>query len=407
MSQHIIIIGAGPAGLAFARAYQSGAGRGAARITIIERQSQTVIAAPQPDGREIALTRQSVTMLERLGVWQQILADEAWPLTGARVIDSGTPFVMAIDAHATRGAARADAPMGMMVSNHIIRRALYDGLGFGSGHDNGIDLICDASVTGIERNAHGVTVQLDDGQAVSGDVVLAADSRFSAVRAMLGIGVDMLPTGKSMLLARVEHALDHGGIASEWFDYGQTIAMLPLGPHMSSFILTVPHASAQHIGALTREALGDIITQRTDGRWGRCEARSPAHVYPLTMTYSHHFSGPRAALIGDAAVGMHPVTAHGFNFGLMGSVRLARAMHRSGDVANPAMLRGWGLRHRAATLPLYVATRSIVGLYTDEHVAAKLARRAVLRLGGTAPARALMSRLLSDKKPRVFGRLSA
>ncbi len=398
MSQHIIIIGAGPAGLAFARAYQSGGGRDAARITIIERQSETAIAAPMPDGREIALTATSVQMLEELGVWQQILATEAWPLTGARVIDAGTPFVMAIDAQRRRGAGD-DAPLGHMVSNHIIRRALYDGLGFGSGHDNGIDLICNASVTDIERSANGVTVRLDDGQSLSGDAVLAADSRFSGARAMLGIGVDMLPTGKSMLLARVEHELDHGGLASEWFDYGQTIAMLPLGPNISSFILTVPHASAQHIASLTREALGEVITQRTGGRWGRCEARTAAHVYPLTMTYSHHFSGPRAALIGDAAVGMHPVTAHGFNFGLMGSVRLARAMHRSGDVANRAMLRSWAIRHRAATLPLYIATRSIVGLYTDEHVAAKLARRAVLRLGGTAPARGLMSRLLSAKKP--------
>lgn len=399
MSQHIIIIGAGPAGLAFARAYQSAGARDAARITIIERQSETAIAAPQPDGREIALTATSAQMLEELGVWQQILATEAWPLTGARVIDAGTPFVMAIDAQRGRG-ADADAPLGHMVSNHIIRRALYDGLGFGSGHDNGIDLICNASVTDIERSANGVTVRLDDGHSLSGDVVLAADSRFSTARAMLGIGVDMLPTGKSMLLARVEHELDHGGLASEWFDYGQTIAMLPLGPNISSFILTVPHASVQHIASLTREALGEVITERAGGRWGRCEARTPVHVYPLTMTYSHHFSGARAALIGDAAVGMHPVTAHGFNFGLMGSVRLARAMHRSGDVANPAMLRSWAIRHRAATLPLYVATRSIVGLYTDEHVAAKLARRAVLRLGGTAPARGILSRLLSARKPK-------
>ncbi|MBP6434237.1 MAG: hypothetical protein KA292_06155, partial [Sphingorhabdus sp.] len=68
MSQHIIVIGAGPAGLAFARAYQCGAGRGgagrnAARITIVERQSRDAIAAPAPDGREIALTGQSVRML--------------------------------------------------------------------------------------------------------------------------------------------------------------------------------------------------------------------------------------------------------------------------------------------------------------------------------------------------------
>ncbi|MBK6706789.1 MAG: FAD-dependent monooxygenase [Sphingomonadales bacterium] len=398
MSQHIIVIGAGPAGLAFARAYQCGAGRGgagrnAARITIVERQSRDAIAAPAPDGREIALTGQSVRMLGDLGVWPMILAEEAWPLQGARVLDGGSSFVMAIDAH--RGRAADGGTLGMMVSNHIIRRALHDALGLENGQDKGIDLVCDATVTGIERNDSGVTVRLDGGETLSGDMVIAADSRFSTARAMLGIGVDMLPTGKSMLLARVEHEADHGGLASEWFDYGQTIAMLPLAPKMSSFVLTVPHAAAQHIASLGSEALGAIITERTHGRWGQCQARTPAHVYPLTMTYSHHFSGQRAALIGDAAVGMHPVTAHGFNFGLMGAVRLARAMQRSGDVARGAMLRSWAIRHRAATLPLYIATRSLVGLYTDEHVAARLTRRAVLRLGGTAPVRGALSRLLS------------
>ena len=40
--------------------------------------------------------------------------------------------------------------------------------------------------------------------------------------------------------------------------------------------------------------------------------------YPMITTYSKKFVSRRFALIGDAAVGMHPVTAHGFNLGLKG-----------------------------------------------------------------------------------------
>jgi 2-polyprenyl-6-methoxyphenol hydroxylase-like FAD-dependent oxidoreductase len=40
--------------------------------------------------------------------------------------------------------------------------------------------------------------------------------------------------------------------------------------------------------------------------------------YPMITTYSKKFVANRFALIGDAAVGMHPVTAHGFNLGLKG-----------------------------------------------------------------------------------------
>ena len=38
--------------------------------------------------------------------------------------------------------------------------------------------------------------------------------------------------------------------------------------------------------------------------------------YPMVTTYAKKFISDRFALIGDAAVGMHPVTAHGFNLGL-------------------------------------------------------------------------------------------
>ena len=40
----------------------------------------------------------------------------------------------------------------------------------------------------------------------------------------------------------------------------------------------------------------------------------------VNLTDRSSFNYP--LLIGDAAVGMHPVTAHGFNFGLAGAVRV-------------------------------------------------------------------------------------
>ena len=48
------------------------------------------------------------------------------------------------------------------------------------------------------------------------------------------------------------------------------------------------------------------------------------HSYPLMAVHASSFFANRCALIGDAAVGMHPVTAHGFNLGLRGQATLAR-----------------------------------------------------------------------------------
>ena len=99
------------------------------------------------------------------------------------------------------------------------------------------------------------------------------------------------------------------------------------------------------------------------------------HVYPLAITWSHRFAAPRAVLIGDAAVGMHPVTAHGFNLGLQSATTLARgirsALRRGEDWAGSPVLREYESDHRRTSRPIYEATNLIVRLYGDTRPAAR------------------------------------
>ena len=57
---------------------------------------------------------------------------------------------------------------------------------------------------------------------------------------------------------------------------------------------------------------------------------------------AQRFYGKRSALIGDAAVGMHPVTAHGFNLGLASADLLAKlvleAEQRGQDIGAKSLL---------------------------------------------------------------------
>ncbi|TIU87982.1 MAG: FAD-dependent hydroxylase, partial [Mesorhizobium sp.] len=89
--------------------------------------------------------------------------------------------------------------------------------------------------------------------------------------------------------------------------------------------------------------------------------------------------------IGDAAIGMHPVTAHGFNIGLGGQKHLARGIQTAWlerrDIADPDMLHRYESRLRLSAAPLYHATNILVRLYSSEHPAARLARHVGLRLG--------------------------
>jgi len=382
MTGHVIVVGAGPAGLSFARAMS----RSPARITLIERQPLLALAKPARDGREIALTHQSVRILRDLGVWPLIPQTEIHPLREARVLNGQRPFALSLG-----GGMAARNGLGVLVSNHVIRKALFESV---LGQAN-VSILPDAKVEQVFATATRAEVRLSDGTGLTGDLLVAADARLSTTRTQLGIGAQVHPLGRTMLVCRVRHEKPHHQVATEWFDHDRTIAMLPLDAGRSSLVLTLSDPETRALANLDPGDLGAAFGRHTGMRWGEIEPAGPPFTYPLTITYAEEFAAPRAALIGDAAVGMHPVTAHGFNFGLMSAVRLSRSIRDAHDVGDPRRLARYARAHRTATWPLYQATRMLVGLFTDERPLARLARNAVLRLGATAPARRGMERLLS------------
>lgn len=324
MTYDILIVGGGPAGLAFARALD-GAGL---RIALVERQSADLLASPPVDGREIALTHRSVATLTRLGAWAQLGLDDVSPLREAQVLNGGSRFALAFKTTGT-----GEDRLGHLVPNHRIRQVLFRTVA----GQPGLDLITGLGVTSVTTDRAGARVTLSDGRLLTARLVVAADSRFSAVRKQLGIAAEVNRLGRSMMICRVAHEHDHRGIATEWFDYGQTIAMLPLKDRLSSAVLTLPSQEINRLVALDAEALGAELTRRYEARLGAMQVAEGPHVYPLATTYARHFAATRAALIGDAAVGMHPVTCAWLQ---------PRAAGGGGACGTDSWRRGQGKRYR-------------------------------------------------------------
>lgn len=371
----LIVVGAGPNGLCFARALE---GSGLS-VALVDQQSRSALADPDFDGREIALTQHSVELLKRMGIWDRIPADERHRLRAARVLNGNDPNGIEIQP----GGASHDE-LGWLAPNHLIRRAAFEAVDAQSGLHwfDGLRPIA------VDANASGVEVQLADGQLLRGRLLVAADSRFSETRRALGVPADMEDFGKTMLVCRMQHEVCHASTAWEWFGFGQTLALLPLGARTASAVLTLPHGEIQRLQALDDAAFGAELTRRFDGRLGAMRPLGTRHAYPLVGVYPRQFVGPRFALVGDAAVGMHPVTAHGFNFGLLGvdllALRIRRAHAAGLDIANARDLAGYQRELRRATRPLYLATRAIARLYTCDSAPARLLRRAGIAFGARA-----------------------
>lgn len=382
MDTDVAIIGAGPAGLALACALE-GSGL---KVILIERAPEAAIADPAFDGREIALTHRSQAILRDLGAWERIPAAETSPLREAKVINGASPLAL-------RFAPGGDGePLGRLVPNHLIRRALFETAS--AGRD--ARLVAGRPVSGLTLRPKEARVMLDGGEEVRARLVVAADSRFSESRRRAGIGAAMLDFGRTMIVARVAHELPHEGIATEWFGHGQTIAMLPLNGEVSSVVLTLPPHKAERLMAMTPEEFGAEVTKRYETRLGAMRLVATRHAYPLVAVYAHRFAGRRFALLGDAAVGMHPVTAHGFNFGLSGAEVLAARVRGAADPGEAGALASYSAAHRRATLPMFLGTNAIARLYSDDRVPARLARAGLVAAGAAlGPVRrAIVSRLM-------------
>ena len=393
MTYDIIIVGAGPAGLSFARSLASSG----LRIALIEKQSEEQLAAPEFDGRDIALTHLSVRILKELGIWARIELDDRPPIKEARVLDGTSPYCLTFD----REKASIEA-LGFIVSNHVIRKALFDEI---QAFDN-VEIHANLAVTSISTNDDKASVVLSDGQTMESRLIVAADSRFSETRRMAGIPASMYDFGRICIVCRMEHQRPHDGIAFECFHYGRTLAVLPLTSHHSSIVVTAPMDQRDSLMEMDDAQYSADIQHRFNNRYGDMKLISKRFAYPLVGVHASKFCAKRFALIGDAAVGMHPVTAHGYNLGLSGQEILAKeiidAAGQQRDIGATALLQRYQLKHMRTTKPMFHGTNEIVKFFTDDRVPAKLARTVALRLvNRIPPIKHVIQNKLSETRNRI------
>jgi ubiquinone biosynthesis UbiH/UbiF/VisC/COQ6 family hydroxylase len=373
----VLIVGAGPAGLSMACALADAG----ISSCVLEANSLASLQDPAEDGREIALTHKGIAILQRLGQWQDLPAAEIAPLRRAHVFNGDSLDHLAFDAE---GSGRE--VLGSLVANHWLRRVAYQGA---LKRQPLISIRADSRVAGIELGAQAASISLASGERLTAQLLIAADSRFSSIRRQAGIGAQMRDFGRSVIVCRITHSQANQGIALECFHYGHTLAILPLNGDCSSLVLTLPADRAAAMMAWDEAQFMQWVSTELRGRLGDIEPAGARHLYPLVATYAHRFAAQRLALVGDAAVGMHPVTAHGYNFGLYGLDSLASllgpAKKKGQDLGDSALLEAYAAQHRRNTWAIYQGTNAVVKLFTDERPAARLLRRGVLQVAQHLP----------------------
>jgi ubiquinone biosynthesis UbiH/UbiF/VisC/COQ6 family hydroxylase len=390
MDYDIVIIGGGPAGLSFAC---SMAGLDL-NILLVEKSSLESISKPKPDGREIALTHHSRKILIKLGVWALIDEAKVSPLKEAKVFDGGSDSLLNFDAKKS-----AIEALGYLVPNHLIRAALFERA---SQADN-VMILNELMVDAVNTTNTGAEISLSNGKTIKSKLVVAADSRFSEIRRKMGIPSVMKDFSKVMITTRMSHEKAHNHVALECFNYGHTLALLPLNGNVSSFVLTVPTDRLDEMLDLDEEQFSEMASDGFGGKLGQMKQIGDRYSYPLVGVYAHKFRATRFALIGDAAVGMHPVTAHGFNLGLRGqdllSLSISKALNNGLDIGADAVLKEFERKQINLSKLMYFGTNGIVSLFTNDDAAIRQVRKLVLKFANRfPPVKALITQHLTESK---------
>ena len=378
----IVIVGAGPAGLAMAIAL-SGMGF---RINVIDPKIEKDIKNPSYDGREIALTHQSKLYMEKLGIWQDIPEKSISYIKKAKILDDDSTESILIG-----DLIGKDSEIGFLVSNNVIRKSSYDTLLILQEKNKDIKFFFEDEVTDVRNFDDFSKIELKSGKMLEAKLVISSDSRFSKIRTLLGIPSEMFDFGRDMLVCSMKHSKTHDQTAWEWFTYGYTLALLPMregfidGQYESSVIVTMNKQEINNLLSLDKQRFNEEITKKFKNFFGDMVLTGPCYAYPLISVYPKKFVSERYALIGDAAVGMHPVTAHGYNFVLKGIKTLTElideAWQAREDIASDSLLNRYNRKHRAATKPLYLFTKFILAIFTKEVPSAKKIRKIFIKLG--------------------------
>jgi len=326
----VVVVGGGVVGVATALALA----RGGVETLLLAP------AGPGRDGRTVAVMEGSLGFLEGLGedIAAGIVAASA-PLERLRIVDdTGSLF-------RPPPATFAAGEIGLPAFGRNIEAAdLVELLLRAARTQAGLTIVARPART-VRLEPDAVFVTDADGGVHEAALAVGADGRRSMVREAARITARDWSYPQTALTTILAHTRPHAETSTEFHTRAGPFTLVPLPGRRSSLVwLTRPdHAEALH--AMPDETLAAAVERQAHSMLGRMTLDGPRGLTPMRGLSVERLTGPRAALVGEAAHVMPPIGAQGLNLGLRDAAALAGvvlAAHDSGgDVGGPASLKAY------------------------------------------------------------------
>lgn len=290
------------------------------------------------DARNTALSRRSVQIYQKLGLWQA-LQQHATPILQVHITEQGSFGKARLVAEQEKvesfGQVIENAWLGRVLLTQVRQQPL-------------IELIDGVQVTSLTQDADQVQIEaMRNGEyihSLKSKLVIAADGRDSFCRQAIGVGVDEHDYDQVAIVTTVQTSKPHQQVGFERFSALGPLALLPLpGEYRRSVVWPVKKGTeAEWLGEENDQHFLDALQETYGDRAGKFEKTGKRFSYPLAQVLANKQAVGRVVLMGNAAHTIHPVAGQGFNLCLRDADVLVRflmeQLAKSDDIGAPENL---------------------------------------------------------------------
>lgn len=286
------------------------------------------------DARNTALSRRSVQIYQKLGLWDA-LQQHATPILQVHITEQGSFGKARLIAEQEKvesfGQVIENAWLGRVLLTQVRQQPL-------------IELIDGVQVTALTQDAEQVHIEALRGEEtlkLESKLLIAADGRDSFCRQAIGVGVDVHDYDQVAIVTTVQTSKPHEHVGFERFSALGPLALLPLpGEYRRSVVWPVKKGTENEwLGDENDQHFLSALQQTYGDRAGKFEKTGKRFSYPLSQVLAHKQAVGRVILMGNAAHTIHPVAGQGFNLCLRDADVLVRylvnQLSTSDDLGNP------------------------------------------------------------------------
>ena len=224
--------------------------------------------------------------------------------------------------------------------------------------------------TSIEWVETHASVQLSDGRLLQTALVIGADGVNSWVRSQAKIKVSQHSYQQNGIVANFSTELSHQNIARQWFHRDGILALLPLSGKLVSMVWSADEEQSTRLNSLSEAEVCQQVEEASNHALGKLQLMTKPVSFPLNSVHVKNLIGPRLALIGDAAHGIHPLAGQGVNLGLRDARKLVSTIIERGarsDCGDYMLLRQYERARKENILAMEFTTDSLQKLFSNKN----------------------------------------